>query len=164
MAIQTIGTDIQATTTTNTTSNAASGMSKFMNYLSMGTSVAGPVVSESLYAAGNTSGAAIASVTGNAVYGATSAAGSASYLSTGSLGSSYSGNAYYGGSGSYTTADYSSSSSTDVESILTDSAASNAYLIGIQSQIQQQAVVYQGVSNALKAKSDMERNSIQNLK
>ncbi len=163
MAIQTIGTDIQATTTANTSTNKTSGMSNFMNYLSMGTSVAAPVVAESLSLSGNSSGAAIAAVTGNAVYGAsTAAAGSGtSYLSTGSLGSSYSGSAYYGGGTSSLSLE---TGSTDVESILTDSAASNAYLIGIQSQIQQQAVVYQGVSNALKAKSDMERNSIQNLK
>lgn len=149
-----------------TTASGASG--NFWDYMALATSASGPVVEQSYLAAGNEGAASIAAATANATYSsAITAAGDTSYLSTGGLGSSYS-TAYYTGTSPYTTTyssyDSSGDLATDVESILTETATSQAYLIGIQAQMGQQQATFTAISNALNVKTSMEREAIRNFK
>ncbi|HLD43839.1 MAG TPA: hypothetical protein VJC18_00270, partial [bacterium] len=85
----------------------------------------------------------------------------------GSLGTSYSGG-YYTGSGSgssmYSTTGTGDDLSSNVESIISDTATSQAYLIGIQAQLGQQQSTFTAVSNALNVKHSMEKSAIQNFR
>jgi len=147
---------------------------KFMNYMALGASAAGPVVEQSLLASGNESAAAIAGVTANATYGSSLAAagggGSASYLQPGSMGTSFSGSYLTPGGGSMYGVDGGSTTGVDgnlsggVQDILSQTASSQAYLIGIQAQLGQQQSTFTAVSNALNVKHSMEKSAIQNFR
>lgn len=157
-----IGSDYVADNSAVTNQATGNGYNAF-DYLAMVSSVAGPTTAASLYAGGNEAGAAIAAATGNATYSGAltmSNTGSGSYLTTGGLGTTSS---YYTGGGSYATTGTSGVSGS-VEDILADSATSQAYLIGIQAQLQNQNMVYTGTSNCLSSRQNMERSILQNLK
>jgi len=150
--------------TGSATTTATSGSSNFWDYLALGTSAAGPVVEASYAAAGNEGAASIAAATYSSTLSsalaASDSASSSQYLTTG--GSSASSAAYYTGGGSYSTGtDYSSS---DVESILAETATSQAYLIGIQAQMGQMQSTFTALSNAVNVKTSMEREAIRNFK
>ena len=170
MTITAIGTDnIAVSGQMAAQSTSSSTYSGIMDALALTAGAAGPVMYESFLAAGDTAGAAISAASANAVFSSAMTQGSASQnLSTGSLGSSYS-SSYYTGTPSYTTTVTATAvSDTDlsqnVESILTDSAASQAYLISIQAQLGSQQSTFTAVSNCINVKNSMEREAIRNFK
>ncbi|MBU0505188.1 MAG: hypothetical protein ABII18_10660 [bacterium] len=138
----------------------------FMDAMSMTASAAGPVLYESFMAADKPGAASIAGAAANSMYGSAMTAGSSNnqYLSTGAMSTSYSGGAYYGGTPSYSTTGTGTELSGSVESILTETATSQAYLIGIQAQLGQQQSTFTAVSNALNVKHGMEKSAIQNFR
>jgi hypothetical protein len=165
-----IGPDqIAASGQANSTATQSNTFGNFMDAMSMTASAAGPVLYESLMAADKPGAASIAGAAANSMYGSAMTAGASNqqYLSTGAMSTSYSGGSYYGGTPSYSTTGSTGTStelSGSVESILTDTATSQAYLIGIQAQLGQQQSTFTAVSNALNVKHGMEKSAIQNFR
>ncbi len=113
----------------------------------------------------DTSTQAITAAAVNATYGGaslmTSSNRSYSPYSTGGLGYGSMGS-YYSGGANLTTS--SGTTATDVESMLSESAMSQAYLIGLQAQMGNQSVQTNAISNTLNMKNMMELSVIRNMK
>lgn len=156
-----------AATNSQLTSTSGSGFDQVIGATQYAAGVAGPVA----YASTNylTGGSATSTTDSAMIIGAAvnAAAGNPYATTSLSAGVGYSGStgAYlspYGGA-SYQTTDTSSMSG-NVEGILSESAASQAYLIGIQMQMGTQQVMYTSISNALNVKHGMEKSVINNFK
>lgn len=159
MTIEAIGYSSDYQMQTNKKSSAASGFE--LAQLAIGSF--GPAA---MTATSGTSAEAITAAAVNASYGSASmAAGmSRSYtpsaLSIGGSGlSSY--GAYYSGGANLST---STDMTTQVESMLSESAVSQAYLIGLQAEMGNQQVTVNAVSNTLNMKQMSELAVIRNLK
>lgn len=153
MSLTPISADYSANYPTTSTSSG-----NFFDYLNLGLEALGPAALESVaYGSGTTS----------AAYGISSAAINGLFASS----SSYASGSYGGGlsylSSASSLSPYAmsySSSASDLESMLQESAISQAYLIGIQSQLGMQQTTFTSVSNALNMKHQGERSAIQNFK
>ncbi|MBF0106320.1 MAG: hypothetical protein HQM16_13460 [Deltaproteobacteria bacterium] len=137
-------------------------------------SATGNTVAQSLAYSGDTTGAAISAAATNATYSGFLAAGGSTVPTYGAgMGMTGAGNYASGGVGPQylvpgepSMGDPMSGNpvASDVESILADSALSQAYLIGIQAQLGQQQSTFTALSNAMNVKFGMERSAIQNFK
>lgn len=131
-----------------TTTNAATGGT------STSTSQSGQIVAAAINSAASQG-------SGGNVFG-----GSPSYVTSGASSMAT------GGSGVATTYDYGTSStgtstgglSGNVESILADTAASQAYLLGIQMQMGEQQTMFTSISNAMNVKHSMMKSVINNFR
>lgn len=160
-----IGFDPNQSSVTNSATSGA-GFASAMDTVSLLAASTTPALEASFLAAGNTGAATIAAVTGNAVFSSSAGAaqmagGGAPYTSGLTSGGSYLG---AGGMSFQTTPGGTGEVATDVESILSDTATSQSYLIGIQAQMGFQQTQFTSISNALATKHSMERSAIQNFR
>lgn len=146
------------TTTKSTSTGGTSAYSTIADILAAG----GPAA---MIATDGTSAGSITAAAINGAYSGTrSASGSYGYmpssLSVGGSSLSTMG-AYSSGGANLTT---TTGSSTDVESILSESAMSQAYMIGLQSQMGTQSVMTNAMSNAINMKDMGMLSVIRNFK
>lgn len=172
MALPTILPSDQVATTgaKNTYYNNAtqsSGFDKFLNTAAYTAQTFGPLAYATTNAA--TGGSSTTSTTSAQIVGAAinSAAmntplGSTSYATT--SGYSPSSSVSIGATGTYGSTTSSSSLSGNVESILQDTAASQAYLLGIQMQMGEQQTMFTSISNAINVRDGMKKMVINNFK
>lgn len=150
--------------------NSTSTFDSILNTASYASGVFGPVAAESVYATSGSDSSAASIVTAavNAASG-----GTASYLTSSTYGSGYSSSSLgTSGSTNYLTggssALYSDSGDTsvsgNVEDIMNESYANQAYLIAVQSEMGNISTQTNAISNAINVKTSTERQVISNWK
>lgn len=170
MALQPIGTDYNSAQGANVAAQQqAATKTSFYDKLQYATAVAGPAVAAgvNMGAGGNsykttTAGMAVSAAV-NAAQGSSGTA-TLGYSGGMALGTSGSTGAYTGSSTGSTGGTGAGGMSGNVESILQDTAASQAYLLGIQMEMGNNQTMFTSVSNALNVKHSMMKSVINNFR
>lgn len=159
---------IGAKNTYNTNVTKPGAFDKFLSTASYTAQTFGPLAYASTNAAtGNINGTSsqIVGAAINATASQNTSYGGMPSFATTSMGSSpsYTGTTSIGITGSAGSSGMTGLSS-NVESILSDTAASQAYLLGIQMQMGEQQTMFTSVSNAINVRDSMKKQVINNFK